>query len=73
MKPNNKQSNESLIRTLCEEQLLQNVQTSLEYKEVSINMAQVNKDFMSILRRYHTEVPENTNYCKNFAGMALKT
>ena len=28
MKPNNKQSNESLIRTLCEEQLLQNVQTA---------------------------------------------
>ena len=49
MKPNNKQSNESLIHTLCEEQLLQNVQTSLEYKEVSINMAQVNEDFLSIL------------------------
>ena len=65
MKPNNKQSNESLIRTLCEEQLLQNVQTSLEYKEVSINMAQVNEDFLSILRRYHTGVPENTNYRKD--------
>ena len=63
--PNKETNNAPLIRTLCEEQLLLNVQTSLEDNDASLNMSQVNDAFLSILRRYHTEVPENANYRKD--------
>lgn len=56
--------NASLIRSLCDEQLILAIQNTLADDDVTLSMAQVNDAYLSILKRYRTEVNETTNYRK---------
>lgn len=61
---NEDDDNASLIRSLCDEQLILAIQNTLADDDASLNMAQVNDAYLSILKRYHAEINETTNYCK---------
>lgn len=56
--------NELLIRSLCDEQLILAIQNTLKDKDVTLDMAQVNDAYLSILKRYHMDIDETTNYRK---------
>ena len=57
-------SNVQVIRTVCDEQLLISIQTTLG-DDVRQNMCEVNDAYLLILKRYHVEVDETTNYRKH--------
>ena len=57
-------SNIQVIRTLCDEQLLLSIQTTLS-DGVTLNMGELNDAYLLILKRYHVEVDETTNYRKH--------
>ena len=54
-------SNVLVIRTVCDEQLLLSIQNTLS-DGVTLNMGEVNEAYLLILKRYHVEVDETTNY-----------
>ena len=53
----------SLTRTLCDEQLILAIENTIT-DDVPLNMVQVNDAYLSILKRYHTDVDETKNYRK---------
>ena len=57
-------SNVQVIRTVCDEQLLLSIQNTLS-DGVTLNMGEVNDVYLLILKRYHVEVDETTNYRKH--------
>ena len=57
-------SNVQVIRTVCDEQLLLSIQTTL-IDGVTLNMGEVNDAYLLILKRYQVEVDEKTNYRKH--------
>ena len=57
-------SNVQVIRTVCDEQLLLSIQNTLS-DVVTLNMGEVNDAYLLILKRYHVEVDETTNYRKH--------
>ena len=57
-------SNVQVIRTVCDEQLLLSIQNTLS-DGVTLNMGEVNDAYLLILKRYHVEVDETTNYSKH--------
>ena len=57
-------SNVLVIRTVCDEQLLLSIQNTLS-DVVTLNMGEVNDAYLVILKRYHVEVDETTNYRKH--------
>ena len=57
-------SNVQVIRTLCDEQLLLSIQTTLS-DGVTLNMGELNDAYLLILETYHVEVDETTNYHKH--------
>ena len=57
-------SNARVIRTLCDEQLLLSIQTTLS-DGITLNMGEVNGAYLIILKRNHVEVDETTNYRKH--------
>ena len=57
-------SNVQVIRTVCDEQLLLSIQNTLS-DGVTLNMGEVNDVYLLILKRYHAEVDETTNYRKH--------
>ena len=57
-------SNVQVIHTLCDEQLLLSIQTTIG-DGVTQNMGEVNDAYLLILKRYHVEVDETTNYRKH--------
>ena len=50
--------------TVCDEHLLLSIQTTL-IDGVTLNMGEVNDAYLLILKRYHVEVDETTNYRKH--------
>ncbi len=52
----------SLVRSLCDEQLVISIKNTLMDGEVTLNMADVNDAYLSILKRYHIDVNETANY-----------
>ena len=54
----------SLIRSLCDEQLVLAIQNTLSDDDVTLNMAQVNDAYLLILKRYNLDVNETENYRK---------
>ena len=65
IKANKDHDNESLIRSLCDEQLILAVQNTLKDEEdVMLDMSQVNDAYLSILKRYRVDVDETTNHRK---------
>ena len=57
-------SNVQVIRTVCDEQLLLSIQNT-HSDGVTLNMGEVNDVYLLILKRYHAEVDETTNYRKH--------
>ena len=57
-------SNVQVIRTVCDEQLLLSIENTLS-DGVTLNMGEVNDVYSLILKRYHAEVDETTNYRKH--------
>ena len=57
-------SNVQVIRTVCDEQLLLSIQNTLS-DGVTLHMGEVNDGYLLILKRYHLEVDETTNYRKH--------
>ena len=57
-------SNVQVIRPLCDEQLLLSIQNTLS-DVVTLNMGKVNEAYLLILKRYHVEADETTNYRKH--------
>ena len=57
-------SNVQVIRTVCDEQLLLSIQNT-HIDGVTLNMGEVNDVYLLILKRYHVEVVETTNYRKH--------
>ena len=57
-------SNVQVIHTVCDEQLLLSIQTTLS-DGVTLNMGEVNDVYLLILKRYHLEVDDTTNYRKH--------
>ena len=57
-------SNVQVIRTVCDEQLLLSIQTTI-IDGVTLNMGEVNDAYLLILKRYQVEVDEKTNYRKH--------
>ncbi len=57
-------NNIQVIRTVCDEQLLLSIQTTLR-DGVTLNMGELNDAYLLILKRYHVEVDETTNYRKH--------
>ena len=57
-------SNVQVIRTVCDEQLLLSIQNTLS-DGVTLNMGEVNDVYLLILKRYHVEVDDTTNYRKH--------
>ena len=57
-------SNVQVIRNVCDERLLLPIQTTLS-DGVTLNMGEVNDAYLLILKRYHLEVDETTNYRKH--------
>ena len=53
-----------VIRTVCDEQLLPSIQNTLS-DGVTLNMGEVNDVYLLILKRYHVELDETTNYRKH--------
>ena len=53
-----------MIRTVCDEQLLLSIQNTVS-DGVTLNMGEVNDVYLLILKRYHVEVVETTNYRKH--------
>ena len=58
-------SNDQLIRSLCDEQLIYSIQNTLIDGDVSLNIAHVNHSYISILKRYQLEVHQEANYRKH--------
>ena len=57
-------SNIQVIRTVCDEQLLLSIQTTLS-DGVTLNMGELKDAYLLILKTYHVEVDETTNYRKH--------
>ena len=57
-------SNVQVIRTVCDEQLLLSSQNNLS-DGVTLNMGEVNDAYLLILKIYHVEFDETTNYRKH--------
>ena len=57
-------SNVQVIRNVCDERLHLPIQTTLS-DGVTLNMCEVNDAYLLILKRYHLEVDETTNYRKH--------
>ena len=57
-------SNVLIICTVCDEQLLLSIQTTLS-DGVTLNMGEVNDAYLLILKRYHVVVDKTTNYRKH--------
>ena len=57
-------SNEQLIRSVCDEQLLLSVQNTLSNDDTSLSMADVNSEYLVILKRYQVEINESGNFRK---------
>ena len=58
-------SNSQLIRSVCDEQLLISVQNALTDDNVTLSMADVNEEYLLILKRYQVELTETANYRKH--------
>ena len=58
-------SNEQLIRSVCDEQLLLSVQNTLSNDDTSLSMADVNSEYLVILKRYQVEINESGNFRKH--------
>uniref|UniRef100_UPI00358EE243 UPF0711 protein C18orf21 homolog isoform X1 n=1 Tax=Myxine glutinosa TaxID=7769 RepID=UPI00358EE243 len=58
-------SNTQLIGSLCDEQLLLSVQNTLTADDLTLNMAEVNGAYLSILKRYNVEINQTTNFRKH--------
>ena len=56
-------SNIQVIRSVCDEQLLLSIQSTLS-DGVALNIGELNDAYLLILKRYHVEVDETTNYRK---------
>lgn len=56
--------NVPLIRSLCDEQIVLAIQNTLTDDDVTLNMAEVNDAYLSILDRYNVDVNETKNYRK---------
>ena len=59
----NYMDNANLARLMCDEELLACVQNTL------LNIADVNKEYVSILKRYHVEVTDSANYKTNLKDL----
>ena len=57
-------SNVQVIRTVCDEQLLLSIQNT-HIDGVTLNMGEVNDVYLLILKIFHVEVVETTNYRKH--------
>lgn len=57
------------VRSLCDEQLLTSVQNSLTDEGVRLNMAEVNQNYLSILKRYHLELTGTENYRRHLKNL----
>ena len=57
-------SNVLVIRTVCDEQLLLSIQNT-HSDGVTLNMGEMNDAYLIILKRYHLEVDDTTNYRKH--------
>ena len=66
-------SSAQLIRSLCDEQLLLCVQNTLTDDAVTLNMAEVNDAYLSILKRYQVEISETANYRKHLKKLITKS
>ena len=64
-------SNGQVIRTVCDEQLLLSIQNTPS-DGVTLNMGEVNDVYLSILKRYHVEVDETTNYRKHLKQLNIE-
>jgi len=58
-------SNTQLIYSLSDEQLLLCVENTLTDDDVTLNMAEVNDAYISVLKRYKVDISETANYCKH--------
>ena len=58
-------SDNQLIHSVCDEQLLLSVQNSLTDEDAILSMAEVNSTYLSILKRYRVQIYETTNYRKH--------
>ena len=63
-------SNVQVIRTVCDEQLLLSSQNTLS-DGVTLNMGEVNDAYLLILKIYHVEFDETTNYRKHLNSSIL--
>lgn len=54
-----------LIRSACDKQLLLSVENTLTDDDATVNMAEINDAYLSILRRYQVEVNDTENYRKH--------
>ena len=56
------ENNIQLVRSICDEQLLFTVESTLNNDDAKLTMAEVNDEYLSILRMYHVQVAEPSNY-----------
>ena len=56
----------SLVRSLCDEELLISVENSFADENGQLSIADVNDAYLSIMRRYQIEINEGGNYKKIF-------
>lgn len=54
-------SNDQVIRSICDAELIRSIQNTLTDSGVTLNMAEVSAEYLSILKRYPVEVGESTN------------
>lgn len=58
-------SSVQLIRSACDEELLQSVENTLTDVDASLNISEVNDAYLSILKRYQVKINDTENYRKH--------
>ena len=59
----------TIIRSLCDEEFLLVVQNTLITDEISLTMAELNEEYLSILERYQVQVNSTGNYRKHLKNL----
>ena len=64
-------NNTTLFDSMCDEQLVSSLKNTLT-EDVTLNMAQVNDEYLSILKRYQVEINETANYRKHLKKLIIE-